>query len=82
MASSLTPSPFLVNESPQFGDLIQVSKVSGLPLKFPSNFPVMTVGAMRLLLAVQKHASDKYIQCIEKVATFRSGAFLSIGIFF
>ncbi|KAF9295460.1 Glutathione S-transferase kappa 1 [Mortierella antarctica] len=49
-----------------FGDLIQVSKVSGLPLKFPSNFPVMTVGAMRLLLAVQKHASDKYIQCIEK----------------
>ncbi|KAG0036216.1 Glutathione S-transferase kappa 1 [Podila clonocystis] len=49
-----------------FADVVKVSKVAGLPFKFPSNFPVMTVGAMRLLLAVQKYASDKYIQCIEK----------------
>jgi len=50
-------------------DLNKVSDIAGLPFKFPSQFPVMTVGAMRLLLAIQKHASDKYVQCIEKVCS-------------
>ncbi|KAF9376292.1 Glutathione S-transferase kappa 1 [Podila verticillata] len=48
-------------------DLITISNMAGLPFKFPSHFPLMTVGTMRLLLAVQKHASDKYVQCIEKL---------------
>ncbi|KAF9314159.1 Glutathione S-transferase kappa 1 [Podila horticola] len=65
-AGNQPPATVAAKGTYMFADLIKVSNVAGLPFKFPSSFPLMTVGAMRLLLAVQKHASDKYIQCIEK----------------
>ncbi|KAF9413519.1 Glutathione S-transferase kappa 1 [Podila epigama] len=61
------PATVAAKGSYMFKDLSKVSKIGGIPYKFPSQFPVMTVGPLRLLLAVQKHAPTKYIQCIEKL---------------
>ncbi|KAF9096700.1 Glutathione S-transferase kappa 1 [Mortierella sp. AD031] len=50
-------------------DLYRVSTATGIPLSFPSNFPVMTVPAMRLLVIIQKKESvATYEQCVEKEA--------------
>ncbi|KAG0279924.1 Glutathione S-transferase kappa 1 [Linnemannia gamsii] len=50
-------------------DLGRVSAATGLPLNFPSNFPVMTVPASRLLATIQKTESvATYEQCVEKEA--------------
>ncbi|KAG0219964.1 Glutathione S-transferase kappa 1 [Mortierella sp. GBA43] len=48
-------------------DLNRISSATGIPFRFPSKFPLLTIQPMRLLLVLQKHESDKYIQCIEKV---------------
>ncbi|KAG0252273.1 hypothetical protein BG011_007088 [Mortierella polycephala] len=47
-------------------DLDLVSATTGIPYSFPSQFPIMTVSVMRLLIVIKKHAADKYDQCIEK----------------
>jgi 2-hydroxychromene-2-carboxylate isomerase len=50
-------------------DLNRVSVASDIPLKFPSQFPTMTVPASRLLLAIKKNESvAMYDQCVEKVS--------------
>ncbi|KAG0308131.1 Glutathione S-transferase kappa 1 [Linnemannia gamsii] len=52
-----------------FKDLARVSAATGIPLKFPSNFPTMTVPASRLLVIIQKTESvATYEQCVEKEA--------------
>lgn len=48
-------------------DLNRISSATGIPFRFPSKFPLLTIQPMRLLLVLQKHESDKYIQCIEKL---------------
>ncbi|KAF9180491.1 Glutathione S-transferase kappa 1 [Haplosporangium sp. Z 767] len=47
-------------------DLEMIATIAGIPYSFPSQFPIMTVPVMRLLVAVKKHAADKYDKCIEK----------------
>ncbi|ORZ07992.1 DSBA-like thioredoxin domain-containing protein [Lobosporangium transversale] len=48
-------------------DLHTISKITGIPFQFSSNFPLLTIPTMRLLIAIQKHESAKYEQCIEKL---------------
>ncbi|KAF9356924.1 Glutathione S-transferase kappa 1 [Mortierella sp. NVP85] len=48
-------------------DLDRISVVTGVPFKFPTQFPVNTVLPMRVLTALQLHeATEKYEQCIDK----------------
>ncbi|KAF8933290.1 Glutathione S-transferase kappa 1 [Dissophora ornata] len=48
-------------------DLDRISAVTGVPFKFPTEFPVLTVLPMRVLTALQIHeAAEKYEQCIDK----------------
>ncbi|KAF9965567.1 Glutathione S-transferase kappa 1 [Mortierella alpina] len=50
-------------------DLQRISTCAGIPYTFPSVFPVMSIPAMRLLVAIQKHESeDRYVQCVAKEA--------------
>ncbi|KAF8983093.1 Glutathione S-transferase kappa 1 [Entomortierella lignicola] len=49
-----------------FQDLDRITKTAGIPFKFPSQFPVLTVSTMRLLIAIQKYEPSKYEQSIEK----------------
>lgn len=58
--------------------------MTGVPFKFPTQFPVNTVLPMRVLTALQLHeATEKYEQCIDKVihglwprSTWNAGASL------
>ncbi|KAK5808823.1 DSBA-like thioredoxin domain-containing protein [Linnemannia elongata] len=51
-----------------FKDLGRLSTASGIPMNFPSNFPTMTVPALRLLVVIQKTESvATYEQCVEKL---------------
>ncbi|KAF9169419.1 hypothetical protein BGX20_010354 [Mortierella sp. AD010] len=47
-------------------DLVKVTTVAGIPFKFSSHFPVVTISTMRVLIAIQKHEPAKYEQCVEK----------------
>ncbi|KAF9994937.1 hypothetical protein BGZ80_011635 [Entomortierella chlamydospora] len=59
-------------------DLDRISTLSGVPFKFPENFPVNTVLPMRVLTALQKHeATEKYEQCIDKDEYFVHGRNIS-----
>ncbi|KAG0339560.1 Glutathione S-transferase kappa 1 [Podila humilis] len=60
--------PFFLHGIMQFQDLSNLKTLADIPYKFPSQFPLGTIGAMRLLLAIKAHASDKYVECIEKEA--------------
>ncbi|KAF9284379.1 Glutathione S-transferase kappa 1 [Mortierella alpina] len=49
-------------------DLQRISTFADIPYTFPSEFPIMSIPAMRLLVAIQRHESDdRYVQCIEKL---------------
>ncbi|KAF9916282.1 hypothetical protein BX616_004150 [Lobosporangium transversale] len=59
-------------------DLDRISAVTGVPFKFPENFPVNTVLPMRVLTALQLHeAAEKYEQCIDKDEYFVHGRNIS-----
>ncbi|KAF9184072.1 hypothetical protein BGZ51_003574 [Haplosporangium sp. Z 767] len=48
-------------------DLDRISAVTGIPFRFPPDFPVNTVLPMRVLTALQIHEAEKYEQCIDKL---------------
>ncbi|KAF9343144.1 Glutathione S-transferase kappa 1, partial [Mortierella sp. AD094] len=58
--------PVFLSGVMSFRDLEKVSTITGIPYKFPSQFPLLTVPTMRLLLVIQKHEPAKYEQCVEK----------------
>ncbi|KAF9112556.1 hypothetical protein BGX27_003191 [Mortierella sp. AM989] len=59
-------------------DLERISTLTGIPFKFPENFPVSTILPMRVLTALQKHeAAEKYEQCIDKDEYFVHGRNIS-----
>ncbi|KAF9375323.1 hypothetical protein BGX21_003817 [Mortierella sp. AD011] len=59
-------------------DLDRISTLSGVPFKFPENFPVNTILPMRVLTALQKYeATEKYEQCIDKDEYFVHGRNIS-----
>ncbi|KAF9570752.1 Glutathione S-transferase kappa 1 [Mortierella alpina] len=54
-------------------DLDRISAVTEIPFKFPTQFPVSTILAMRLLTVLQIHEAEKYEQCIDKDEYFVHG---------
>ncbi|KAI1314820.1 Glutathione S-transferase kappa 1 [Mortierella claussenii] len=69
MSGAKNPPPVTVPAKSAYmrADLNRIGTASGIPFKFPSNFPAMTVLPMRVLIAIQKQESSaKYDQCIEK----------------
>ncbi|KAF9963881.1 Glutathione S-transferase kappa 1 [Modicella reniformis] len=48
------------------GDLKKISAATGIPFRFPSQFPLLTILTMRLLVVIQKQEPAKYEQCIDK----------------
>ncbi|KAF9363374.1 Glutathione S-transferase kappa 1 [Mortierella sp. NVP85] len=65
-ASNQPPATVPAKGSYMFQDLVRVSAAAGIPFRFPSQFPLLTIQPMRLLIVLQRHAADKYEQCIEK----------------
>ncbi|KAG0360920.1 hypothetical protein BGZ54_009321 [Gamsiella multidivaricata] len=65
-AKNQPPATVAAKGAYMFADLNNVSAASGIPFKFPSEFPVLTIQTMRLLIVLQRHEADKYEQCIEK----------------
>ncbi|KAG0267599.1 hypothetical protein BG011_002907 [Mortierella polycephala] len=58
-------------------DLDRISAVTGIPFRFPPDFPVNTVLPMRVLTALQIHEAEKYEQCIDKDEFFVHGRNIS-----
>ncbi|KAF9094446.1 hypothetical protein BGX23_002109 [Mortierella sp. AD031] len=58
---------FPSKRSHMIADLDRISAVTGVPFKFPTQFPVNTVLPMRVLTALQIHEAEKYEQCIDKL---------------
>ncbi|GJJ78853.1 glutathione S-transferase kappa 1 [Entomortierella parvispora] len=48
-----------------FSDLNRICNMTGIPYSFPSQFPVMTVHVMRLLIVIQKCEPALYQACVE-----------------
>ncbi|KFH64436.1 hypothetical protein MVEG_09172 [Podila verticillata NRRL 6337] len=48
-------------------DLGRTSELTGIPFKFPAQFPVSTVFPMRVLTAIQIHEAEKYENCVDKL---------------
>ncbi|KAF9937132.1 Glutathione S-transferase kappa 1 [Mortierella antarctica] len=62
-ASVAAKLPYMV------ADLQRISTCAAIPYTFPSVFPIVSISAMRLLVAIQNHESDDlYVQCVEKEA--------------
>ncbi|KAF9291692.1 Glutathione S-transferase kappa 1 [Mortierella alpina] len=59
--------------SHMIADLDRISAVTGIPFKFPTQFPISTVLPMRLLTVLQIHEVEKYEQCIDKDEYFVHG---------
>ncbi|KAF9129645.1 Glutathione S-transferase kappa 1 [Mortierella sp. 14UC] len=67
-AKNQAPAHVAAKGAYMMADLDRLSVASGIPLKFPSNFPTMTVPASRLLVAIKKNESvATYEQCVEKL---------------
>ncbi|KAF9977611.1 Glutathione S-transferase kappa 1 [Actinomortierella ambigua] len=49
-----------------FTDLMRISAISKIPVKFPSRFPISTILPQRLLLAIQKYEPAKLEEAILK----------------
>ncbi|KAG9326231.1 hypothetical protein KVV02_000946 [Mortierella alpina] len=61
-ASVAAKLPYMV------ADLQRISTCAAIPYTFPSVFPIVSISAMRLLVAIQNHESDDlYVQCVEKL---------------
>ncbi|KAF9169494.1 hypothetical protein BGX20_010247 [Mortierella sp. AD010] len=70
--------PILLGGIMNTADLDRISTLSGVPFKFPENFPVNTILPMRVLTALQKYeATEKYEQCIDKDEYFVHGRNIS-----
>ncbi|KAG0255324.1 Glutathione S-transferase kappa 1 [Linnemannia exigua] len=68
-AKNQAPAHVAAKGAYMMADLDRLSTASGIPLTFPSNFPVMTVPASRLLVTIKKNESVvTYEQCVEKEA--------------
>ncbi|KAG0209279.1 hypothetical protein BGX33_005705 [Mortierella sp. NVP41] len=63
----VTFRPMLLGGVMNIADLDRISAVTGVPFKFPTQFPVNTVLPMRVLTALQIHEAEKYEQCIDKL---------------
>ncbi|KAG0089279.1 Glutathione S-transferase kappa 1 [Podila epicladia] len=58
-------------------DLGRTSDLTGIPFRFPGQFPVSTVLPMRVLTAIKLHEADKYENCIDKDEYFVHGRNIS-----
>ncbi|KAF9925391.1 Glutathione S-transferase kappa 1 [Linnemannia zychae] len=68
-AKNQAPANVAAKGAYMFDDLARLSAATGIPLKFSSHFPAMTVPVMRLLIIIQKKESvTVYDQCVEKDA--------------
>ncbi|KAF9961477.1 Glutathione S-transferase kappa 1 [Mortierella alpina] len=64
---------FPSKKSHMIADLDRISAVTGVPFKFPTQFPISTILPMRLLTVLQIHEAEKYEQCIDKDEYFVHG---------
>ncbi|KAF9964885.1 Glutathione S-transferase kappa 1 [Mortierella alpina] len=69
----VTFQPILLGGVMAKADLDRISAVTGIPFKFPTQFPVSTILPMRLLTVLQIHEAEKYEQCIDKDEYFVHG---------